>query len=240
MTSLVIPVAVEPVNETLPIALWTASSFAPDLVPILIGEPIQLEPYLAEYPYSRILPFMGQGTDRQINTTRMLSAALEDDEITDPFVWSNDDIYFLRPTSLDDIRVAGATARKRLEENPPTGMYGRQAHLTLDVLRSLRKPTWDYERHVPILVHKERMRLALSLGPGAYPRSMYQNLAFERPAFIHRDVKAFNEAQLPEIVRKEQFFSSGNRFPIEAVRRATGWASAALDGAGADAAEPRG
>jgi hypothetical protein len=223
MTSVVIPVAVEPVNFTLPLALASIATHAPWLNPVLIGEPIQLEPYTVPYTKElgpiRVLPFMTQGLDPAVNTNAMLRAALMDEEITDPFVWSNDDIYFLRETSLDDIRVAGATARKKLEDNPPTGRYGTQSHHTAAVLRGLSKPTWDYERHVPIVVNKDRMRLALAFGPTAYPRSMYQNLQFEKPAFVQRDVKAFATADLAPLARDGQFFSTGNRIDAGDIRR---------------------
>lgn len=227
MTSLVIPVAVEPRNETLPVALWSAQERAPWLNLVLIGEPIQLEPYLLPYEGASILPFMQQGLDGQVNTARMLAAALESPDISDPFVWSNDDIYFLRDTTIDDIMVAGSTALKKFSETSDKGIYGETSKRTMETLAALSKPTWNYERHVPIVVHKTRMRLALAIR-ATKPnevlniRSVYQNLAFEKPAFVHADVKAFNVAQLHEFARG-QFLSTGNRFPVDDLKRAVGY-----------------
>jgi len=218
--SFVVPVADEPRNETLPLALSSAVRHAAWAVPTLVGSPLLLQPYLVPYPEGHLVPFRHQDPDTPVeNTTRMLRAALEDAEVTDPFVWSNDDIFFLGPASIDDVRRLGATARGKLEKMPKAGRYGKQAHAARDLLLAHHLPTWDYERHVPLLVHKGDMRRALDLGLLVNPRSIYQNLRLEAPFEVRDDVKAFTPSELDALLaRGELVVSTGDHFPLDVLR----------------------
>lgn len=219
--SLVIPVADEPRNLTLPVVLRTVKAHAPWLMPVLVGDPIGLPSYLEDFPNGQVLPFIQQHPNNPVgSTTRMLRAAIESDLVTDPFVWSNDDIYFREPVTLDDVYTAGATANGRLQDFAKVGRYGMLAHSTLLLLQSpeIARPTWNYERHVPLVVNKVDMLSALTRAPGGNPRSLYQNIALDEPAFVKADVKAFYEDDFEHLPRGK-FFSTGNRFPIEAILR---------------------
>jgi hypothetical protein len=225
--SLVIPVEDEPTNDTLAIALASVKRHVPWLHPVLIGNPLTLQQYLEPIewtaPPALALPFLQPHPNDPVgNTTKMLSLALDDTYgvlITDPFVWSNDDIFFRGPVTLDDLYEAGATARGHLEEVPKAGRYGRIARRTADVLSGLRpaRPTWNYERHVPLVVNKLDMRHALATADGGSPRSTYQNLRLDQPVAVAEDVKAFTEKDLATLP-PGPIFSTGNRFPLEPLR----------------------
>lgn len=222
--SLVIPVADEQGNPTLPTTLETVAAHAPWLDPVLVGTGFHLESYLKGFAAGSVVSFNQQAPHDPIgNTTRMLRAALNDPGVSDPFVWSNDDIYFLEEVTVDDVAVAGATARGKLEDSVKAGRYGKAAWETRALLVAAGRPTWDYERHVPLLVHKAEMATALAIGSPGNPRSLYQNHRFDAPAFVLPDVKLFSERELPTLPAGK-FFSTGNRFPIGPVRRVLGLA----------------
>lgn len=218
MTSLVIPVADEPSNPTLPFAIASAKRHAPWLQPLLIGNPLSISHYGA-----RVLPFLHQDPNDILgNTSAMLAYALTSPEVSDPFVWSSDDIYFTRPSTQDDIRLAGATALGSLERVPARGYYGRVAFATAERLRMHGLPTYDYEGHVPLLVNKAEMRRALWDSKGLAPRSLYQNSLLERPARIASDVKFLTDDEIDPANPLPQFFSTGNKFDIGALERLLG------------------
>lgn len=225
--SLVIPVANEPRNLTLPLALWSADKYAPWLKVVLVGDPTGLQPLALSQPSGHCLPFLQQSPfDPLGNTTQMLRLAAHtpNDIVTDPFIWSNDDIYFRRPVTLDDVRTAGSTARGDLRDVPVNGRHGKRAGQTRATLEGLGLPTWDYERHVPLLIHKDDLLHAVGRDD-VNPRSMYLNHALERPSFIQDDVKAFRPGELAALP-DSPFFSTGHRFPISAVADFLGYAAA--------------
>ena len=212
MTSLVIPVADEPQNSTLRIALASAGVHAPWLSPVLIGASTIVPQYVERQLAGQWLEFPHQDPfDPVANTTAMLRLAVESPAVTDPFVWSNDDIYFLSPVTLDDIAAEAAVALRPLREAYTVGRYGRLSHATADVLGRLQLPTWDYERHVPLVVHKSEMRRALE-HPETLPRSIYQNSRLEAPASLGSDVKAMKPGELAErLASGSPFLSSGSK-----------------------------
>lgn len=169
MTHIVIPVADEPKNHSLRYALATIRLHT-DLTPVTIGK---------DYGHCDHIPTM-QGRDKFANTTHALHIACTTDWISDPFIWSADDIYWLHPAN--PIRWALGNLR----DTPPSTVYGKRKHQTAHILDALGLPTLDYESHTPLPVHKTPMLEALT--HGGSPRSMYGNLTGQ-PDLIAPDVK---------------------------------------------------
>jgi hypothetical protein len=66
------------------------------------------------------------------------------------------------------------------------------------------------------------MRRAFEIGLEVNPRSVYQNLRLEKPFALQADVKAFNERELFSgvfVASDTPVFSTGDRFPLEVLRR---------------------
>jgi hypothetical protein len=143
----VIPVRVGR-NRSLPVALATIARHT-DLVPVIIG-------HNPGFDVQHIRTV--QGRDSFANQETAMLAALDTPGISDPFVWSNDDIYWTRPA--DPIRWAIGD----LIDDTSTGVHGRRKQATLQLIVSLGLPTFDYESHTPLPVQKAGMREALGLG----------------------------------------------------------------------------
>jgi len=219
MPSLVIPVADESRNLTLPLALQSAQTHLQAVTPVLIGSSFLDYVIKDEAPTGRVIPFIQQVPNDPIgNVTKMMMLALEDPAVTDPFIWSNDDIYFRSALEFQELYWASATAQGKLHDQPTRGRYGMMSHRTLELLKAQRLPAWNYARHVPLIVHKEKMREALALGPGS-PRSLYNNLILEEPWAVREDVKLFARDAEVSLDQLGPIFSTGNQFPIELIRK---------------------
>lgn len=182
----VIPTAVERANPSLPVALKSIRRFTP-YVPVTVGHDWGL--------CSHIPTRQDNSTWKAIfgNVARALRTVVETDWISDPFVWSNDDIYWLESAA------PARWALGLLEDTRDRSRYGHRKRLTSDLLRSAGLPTWDYESHTPLLIDKANAVRALDIaGPNGAWRSVFGNLTGV-PDHVGPDVKlARRDASLPD------------------------------------------
>lgn len=170
MTHIVIPTAREPRNRCLPYALASVARFT-DYEPVTIGHNPRTGTQHLESP-QHSSPFE--------NTDQAVRLACTTTWISDPFVLSADDIYWLRPA--DPVRWAIGD----LHDPKSHGVYLQRKLSTALRLDALGLPTHDYESHTPLLVHKAPMLDALAIG--GEKRSVYGNLT-GGPDVIAADVK---------------------------------------------------
>jgi len=169
---LVIPVANEATNLSLPYALASIRRHT-DLEPLTVGE---RDPGLCEHlttrePRGRLRKFRGEAV--------AMRTALE--HLQAPFIWSADDIYWMRPAEPVRWAIGDLDA-----DQGPT-IYQERKHATWQTCKRYGLPTWDYESHTPLPVtNLDAMLTALNL-PGAM-RSLYGNLT-GTPDVIAPDVK---------------------------------------------------
>lgn len=169
----VIPVAVEPRNPSLPHALASIAKHT-NYTPVTVGHDTglcELHIPTTQQP-GRVHTF--ENTDLAIRT------ACETRWISDPFIWSADDIYWLRPA--EPIRWAIG----KLEDAQGATVYAARKRHTATILTKFGLPTFDYEAHVPMLVRKAPALEALIHG-GSF-RSIYGNLT-GTPDRVAPDVK---------------------------------------------------
>ncbi len=214
---IVIPVANEPANHSLPIMLRSIAKYAPQLRVVLVGHVGPYAPPFNQGDYAQVghvIDFEQSQTQSTVNTDKAIRLAIEDPEISDPFIWSNDDIYWRRPVSLEELVYHSAVSRGPLPPRTETmkNAYGRLNKLSRELLEQQGESTYDYERHVPMLVNKATMLRALAIGGSK--RSVYGNLEREYPTAIRDDVKLFNDRDRVPDVADEPWLSTGNRFPV--------------------------
>ena len=217
---IVIPVANEPANHTLPLVLRSLAKHAPQLRVVLVGH---VGPYAPPFnqgvfaAVEHVIEF--EQPSRYIdNTDKAMRLACQDPEVSDPFIWSNDDIYWRRPVSLVELLHHGAVSRGPLPPKTETvrGTYGVLAKESGQLLEDSGLPTYDYERHVPLIVDKSRMLHALELGGSK--RSVYGNLSQDSPVAIRDDVKLFTAKDRVPDLADEPFLSTGNNFPVSLLK----------------------
>lgn len=177
MTDVVIPTAREPRNWCLPYALESIRRHT-DYAPVTIGFNPRSSTRHIDSPQTR---------DRFTNTDEAVRLACTRDDISDPFILSSDDIYWLRPAEPERWVLGN------LREASGGSVYAQRKHRTAELLENLNLPTWDYETHTPLLVHKSFMVEALTIGGDK--RSVYGNLTGQ-PDHTGSDIKMRNPTDL--------------------------------------------
>jgi len=108
-------------------------------------------------------------------------------ELSDPFVYMNDDFFFLKP--MVDIP---SYHRGLLSEEPPYDNYSVGRIQALDSLRDNGYTTWNFEVHTPMVINKDKIQGVYDKwGPSplcGYQRSLYGNIN-QLPAEYLEDVK---------------------------------------------------
>jgi hypothetical protein len=125
-----------------------------------------------------------QGSNPHTNTTKAMRLACEMEEVTDPFIWMNDDYFILKPFReipnmnrghIDNV----ITNMSRKKENYTQGMV--QTKNKLVSMGYAPDTIMSYELHMPLVVHKGAMLEALAIAerPSVRPlhkRTLYGNL----------------------------------------------------------------
>lgn len=75
-------------------------------------------------------------------------------EIDDEFVWMMDDIYLIKPCSIEELSTPRADRWSATTGNS----WQRRKRNTMTILQSMRKPTHDYATHLPHYVEKQLLR----------------------------------------------------------------------------------
>jgi len=181
LPDVVIPVAAERSNSSINWALRSIANWYPGHHVILVGHRPRLDPHNLTIDH---IP-TEQTDDIFANTDLAMQTALDSDLVNDPFIWSADDIYWMRPA--EPIRWALGL----LDEDQHRTIYGQRKHATAHFLRSHGLPAYDYEAHVPMLIHPNPMHTVLNwcdTDPMLDKRSLYGNLT-GLPDHIGSDVK---------------------------------------------------
>lgn len=174
----VIPVRDKDRNLSLPHALASIARHT-DYTPLTIGRDLGLCEHIATVQQP------GQRFARR-NTNLAMRTACE--LLAEPFIWSNDDVYWLRPATpirwaLGDLRDAQGSTLNRTRKQT-----------TADWLSEHGLPTWDYEAHVPMLIDPMPMLDALEAvdaNPDLEKRSLFGNMT-GLPERVAPDVKLRN------------------------------------------------
>jgi hypothetical protein len=118
--------------------------------------------------------------DKQVSALNNLISAIHCPDISDPFLIFNDDFYIMQP--MDEVPVLhDGDLLATIEGYRPGASYRNAAQATYDRLLEIEAegPLYSYELHIPMLIEKLGMMMALSLGQGIHGlhnRTMYGNL----------------------------------------------------------------
>jgi len=173
--NVVIPLRPRPVYQTLHATLDSIREHTDYQVVIIGADP--------KYKGVKHIPTRERRPQKFTGQEAALRIAATTDWISDPFIYSNDDILWTQPAT--PIRWALGNLR----DDTRTNEYGRRKHRTADILDRLGLPTGDYESHTPLPVTKAGILEALLYcGDGGNIRSLYGNLT-GTPDRIAPDVK---------------------------------------------------
>lgn len=149
------------------------------------------------------LPRKTRGKTAQLDCELNLRLALEDDRLSDNFIFMNDDFMILKKiTHLPTYQ--NGTIRDLIKSRPerPFMKYNNSLHETAKYLNTFDNPI-SYELHIPMVMNKaDRLEISndilpvLLTGKTILPRSIYGNV-FCDIADFKKDVKLYTENDQP-------------------------------------------
>lgn len=117
----------------------------------------------------------------QVDTLEKLKLAIESPEVTERFVWSNDDIYLVNGVSLAHIELPKILGT--LNPNPFSGTYTENIRRTISLLEKAGLPKLNYGTHTPMLFEKIKLRELFERFPEAESGVLFSSLYFNSQPF---------------------------------------------------------
>lgn len=117
----------------------------------------------------------------QIDTMEKLKLAIESPEVTERFVWTNDDIYLINGISLAHIEIPKVLGD--LKPNQFKGVYANNMSRTVMLLDKCGLPKLNYGTHTPVLFEKSKLVEMLERFPEAESGVLFSSLYFNSQAF---------------------------------------------------------
>lgn len=140
--------------------------------------------------------------NKWLNTSSLLKEIAYNKEITDDFIWFNDDFFVLKPLEElpyyhDRTLVSRVMDFAKISWNATNNGYCSRLKGATRALKFDNRNILNYELHVPIVFNKYKLRELFSKYPGiGAKRSLYGNNFVENP--IQRaDVKIYNTRDIP-------------------------------------------
>lgn len=155
-------------HSELKFALRSIERFAPSNEVLIIGE--ELPEWIDNVTWIKIKDVEGR---KQLSVKRKILAALE---YSDEILFTNDDIYFLRPSEIPyywngDLKSYTYTGSKELQGD----------------LKRMGKPTKSFELHVPMIFRKDFKEIIQNFSTDTLIRSAYCNyLGIEGEKFSYK------------------------------------------------------
>lgn len=171
LPDLVVPVREGAHNEPLRYALRSWAANLPHRHVWIVG----FRPWWAAG--ARHIPTHQRGFPAYVNTTAGMRAACEHPEVSDPFLWANDDFFVMSPqTTPFPVLHRGPVREVFAQYGTRSSGYVAAMRETHGFLVGLgyEEPT-SFELHVPLPVHKAGMLRALKVGQGhdVHKRTVY-------------------------------------------------------------------
>lgn len=112
----------------------------------------------------------------QIDTMAKLKLAVESLDVTERFIWTNDDIYLVNRVSLAHVeipKVLGALSPDKF-----SGMYAESMRNTIKLLDKYELPKLNYGTHTPVLFEKTKLKEMWERFPEAESGALISSLYF--------------------------------------------------------------
>lgn len=135
------------------------------------------------------------------NVNRKLLAACSVDDLSDNFVYMNDDIFIMQKMTEIPYWALSSTLQTRLDEYKVAGMgiYEQDLMKTKRFLEEYRQSTIDFETHSPIVFHKGILEQILTqnirLG---HRHTLYGNLTHQEPTYTKDFKLYFTDGKIDE------------------------------------------
>lgn len=166
---------------------------------------------------------LDQSQNKYTNALNNVMAICNSKEISESFIFMNDDFFILKTFDLKDIFNGGLLSNKisKYTKNTPISSYVRKLILTQDMLKSeIIGDALDYELHVPMLLEKNKLLVIIKKYPNLLWRSMYGNL-HKLGGIEIKDVKVYSDplySERSKEIDKDSIFASTEDNSFKSVR----------------------
>jgi len=110
------------------------------------------------------IPFVEKSTVGDFNIMQKITKACETTEISDDFIFLNDDHYLLAPFTLPEFPYYYMGSLEESYRTRPDG-YGRRARNSMNYLKEKGLPTKHFDIHYPIIYNKSLFLQYVTNGP---------------------------------------------------------------------------
>lgn len=113
---------------------------------------------------------------KQINVIRKLLYACDISNLSDDFIFMNDDFFFLQETTIKN--YINRLSLDRLQQKTPNSNYGKALNNTIEWLKKNNLPLLNFEIHYPMIFNKQKFKKLfepINLDREYNYRSMYGN-----------------------------------------------------------------
>lgn len=156
-----------------------------------------------------------------VDTLHKLRVALDSAEVTERFIWTNDDIYLMNPVSLAHIELPKVLGP--LNPDAYNGHYRAAMQRTIEMLTEAGLPLLNYGTHTPVVFKKSNLSVLLpadevNAKTGVLFTSLYFNsvntahparLDWKTDPFLLPVVsKSPNEKYVDELLRNKVFMNN--------------------------------
>jgi len=93
-----------------------------------------------------------------LDIVNKLKAVINHPDITDDFIWMNDDIYFINPVELWEVFMLKAMNNLADLNLKAKNLWYRNLIKTKEKLIELKLSTWNYSTHLPFVYNKGKMK----------------------------------------------------------------------------------
>lgn len=157
----------------------------------------------------------------QIDTMEKLKLAIESPEVTERFIWTNDDIYLVNRVSLAHIEIPKVLGELKPEKFK--GTYAENMSRTVMLLDKFGLPKLNYGTHTPVLFEKFRLKSMLERFPESESGVLFSSLYFNfqpfpaYPVVLDWETDQFllpivsrnpNEQKAKELLRRKVFLNN--------------------------------
>lgn len=158
------------------------------------------------------------GASREARIMNKIICACEITEISERFLFMNDDHFFIKETDIDLPYYSDSSLQEVAAYRRNRDAYQRSLTNTITALNEIEMPTHHFDIHCPIVYHKDTFKMIMggfdwSVPFGYTIKSLYSNMAGVERVFMP-DLKIdfdASEQQVEQLLKDRFVFSVGDR-----------------------------
>lgn len=97
-----------------------------------------------------------------LDIVEKMKLVIAHEDVPEEFIWTNDDIYPINAVSLVDLKLLKCDGNLA-KGHTGGGVYATNRKRTFELLKSLKRPTYNYATHTPMVFEKSKLQLLIKM-----------------------------------------------------------------------------